>query len=541
MINLPPKETGEKTPPPGGREEECMQPKSVYVDRLRAASFRGLAVVPLLLALLAISHPCSAQAQQRQPDRVLRGTITSANRQTYLELPFIVGNDVTRVSVEFSYTERDKHTSIDLGVFDSKRFRGWSGGNKNFFTLSEADATPSYLPGVIVPGRWRLILGIPNIQDGVRSEYEAKIYFDHAGAVPSVSTFSQAPLRTGPAWYRGDLHMHDAHSDGSCLSQSGKKVPCPLYKTVEAAAARGLDFIAISDHNTISQFDDLRELQPYFDHLLLMPGREITTFYGHANVYGTTSFLDFRLGSPHVPTINRMLQQVQQQHGLFSINHPGLPSGAACMGCGWTAPNTDYSRVTSIEAINGGSLDGPHSGIPFWQDKLNHGFRITGVGGSDNHDADFTPTARAAVGHPTTVVYAANLSEHAILEAIRAGHVFIDLEGTPNRLLEFTGHTGSSLASMGDALQAPSHQSVHFTITMTALADAHPEVICDGASLPLVDASPAQHEEETRTFEYASDGKQHWLRVDIRSADGTLLIVGNPIYLNFAEPDSPAR
>jgi hypothetical protein len=258
-------------------------------------------------------------------------------------------------------------------------------------------------------------------------------------------------------------------------------------------------------------------------------------------VYGTTSFVDFRLGSPHVPTINQMLQQVQQQHGLFSINHPGLPSGAACMGCGWTAPNTDYSRVTSIEAINGGSLDGPDSGIPFWQDKLIRGFRITGVGGSDNHDADFAPTARAAVGHPTTVVYAPNLSEHAILEGIRAGHVFIDLQGTPNRILEFTGQSGSSLASMGDALQAPSNQPVHFTIKMTALAGAHPEVICDGASLPLVDASPAQHNEETRNFVYASDGKRHWLRVDIRSAEGTLLILGNPIYLNFGETGAPVQ
>ncbi len=375
----------------------------------------------------------------------MRGAITAANRQSYLELPFTVGKGVTRVSVEFSYTERDKHTSIDLGVFDSQRFRGWSGGNKSFFTLSETDATPSYLPGVIVPGQWHLLLGIPNIQDGVRSQYEAKIYFTHGGETPEVSTFSRAPLRNGPAWYRGDLHMHNAHSDGSCLSQSGQKVPCPLYKTVEAAAARKLDFIAITDHNTISQYNDMRELQPYFDQLLLIPGREITTFEGHANVFGTTEFIDFPASTSPVhvrSTINQMLQQVQQQHGLFSINHPGLPSGAACMGCGWSAPDTDYSRVTSIEALNGGSLDGQYSGIPFWQDKLNEGFRLTGVGGSDNHDADYPPQRRSAVGHPTTVVFAENLSERAILDGIRAGHVFVDVEGSGSRVLEFTAHFG---------------------------------------------------------------------------------------------------
>jgi hypothetical protein len=472
-------------------------------------------------------------AQQREPDVVLRGTVTYADRQTYLELPFTVGKDVSRISVDLSYTEHDKHTNLDLGVFDSERFRGWSGGNKSFFTISETDATPSYLPGVIGQGQWKLILGVPNIEEGVRSNYQAKIYFAHRTDPLNSSTFSQVPLRNGPAWYRGDLHMHDAHSDGSCVSQAGVKVPCPLYKTVEAAAARGLDFIAITDHNTMSQYDDMRELQPYFDHLLLMPGREITTFQGHANVFGTTAFIDFRLTSPHVPHVNDMLQQVQELHGLFSINHPNAPSGAACMGCGWTAPDTDYSRVNAIEAINGGSVEGPRAGIPFWQDKLNQGYRLTGIGGSDNHAAEHAPLVKSNVGRPTTVVYAQNLSEIAVLDGIRAGHVFIDTEGTTSRTLEFSAQDGTKAATMGDSLSPTAGEQVHFTIKMLALQNAHPEVIRDGEVTTLIDAAPVVSEDETRGFDYPSDGKRHWLRVNVRSVDGTLLIVGNPIFLNF--------
>jgi hypothetical protein len=503
----------------------------VQVRSLNRSRLLRLAMVSVLL-LYAFADTYG-HAQQRKPDLVLRGTVTYADRQTYLELPFAVSKDVTRLSVEFSYTERDKHTNIDLGVFDTERFRGWSGGNKSFFTISETDATPSYLPGVIVPGKWKLILGVPNIEEGVRSDYEAKIYFSHQNDPLEGSTFSQKPLRDGAAWYRGDLHMHNAHSDGSCKSQSGEKVPCPLYKTVEDAANRKLDFIAITDHNTMSQYNDMRELQPYFDKLLLMPGREVTTFQGHANVFGTTAFIDFRLSSPHVPVVNKLLQQVQDLHGLISLNHPGSPSGAACMGCGWTAPDTDFSRVNAIEAINGGSLDGPRSGIPFWQDKLNKGFRLTAIGGSDNHDADYGPSIRSAVGHPTTVVYAPNLTEEAILNGIRAGHVFIDIEGTPNRRLEFSANAGGTTASMGDSLTSPIGQQVRFTVRMLGLESAHPEVIRDGDLTTLVDASPARTTEETRSFDYVSDGKRHWLRVNIRSADGTLLVVGNPIYLNF--------
>lgn len=504
---------------------------------LRPVGFRTfhISAIVLIASLLPSLGANSCQAQEVRPDLVLRGTVSYADRQTYRELPFAVDKGVTRVTVEFSYTERDKHTSIDLGLFDNERFRGWSGGNKSTFTVSETDATPSYLPGPIRPGKWKLILGIPNIESGVSSNYEAKIFFSHAGDVPAVSTFSAAPLRDGPAWYRGDLHMHNAHSDGSCLSQSGKKVPCPLYKTVEAAASRGLDFIAITDHNTISQYNDMRELQPYFDHLLLIPGREITTFEGHANVFGTTAFIDFRLTSPHVPNINRMLNQVQDQHGLFSINHPGSPTGASCMGCGWSVPDTDFSRVTAIEAINGGSLDGPYSGIPFWQDKLDKGFHLTGIGGSDNHDADYPPQTRSAVGHPTTVVYASNLSERAILDAIRAGHVFVDVEGTANRVLEFTAQAGAETAAMGDRMQSPAGQQVHFTVKMIDLVNAHPEVIRDDEVTTLLGASPVHENDETRSFDYQSDGRRHWLRINVRSADGKLLILGNPIYLNFAE------
>jgi hypothetical protein len=490
-----------------------------------------VAIITTTVILCSFADRC--HGQQVQPDLVLHRTVMYADRQTYIELPFDVPAGVARVTIESSYTEREQHTTIDLGLFDGERFRGWSGGNKASFTLSVSDATPSYLPGPIRPGRWKLILGVPNIREGVRSEYVANVYFGRATDAPPASTFNQSPLRNTPAWYRGDLHMHDAHSDGTCLSQSGRKVPCPLYRTVESAARRGLDFIAISDHNTISHFDDMRELQPYFDKVLLIPAREITTFQGHANVYGTTEFIDFRLTTPYVPNINQLLKRVQELHGLFSINHPGLSSGESCMGCGWTVPNTDFSRVTAIEIVNGDSREGPGSGLPLWQEQLNKGFRLTGIGGSDNHNADVPPDARAAIGRPATVIYAQTLSERAVLDAIRAGRVFVDVEGTKDRVLEFEAKTKSTTASMGDSIHASAGEQVRFGLRMIALQGASPEIVQDGQSTAFLDKTASSKQDETRWFDYVSDGKKHWLRANVRSADGSLLIVGNPIYLNF--------
>jgi len=141
----------------------------------------------------------------------------------------------------------------------------------------------------------------------------------------------------------------------------------------------------------------------------------------------------------------------------------------------------------------------------------------------------------SAIGHPTTVIYAANLSENAILDAIRAGHVFVDAEGSKDRAIEFTAKTATGTASMGDDLQVPAGQQVRFNLKMVALSGDHPEIILDGQPTTLLSASPVEQNEETRSFDYQSDGKRHWLRVNVHSQSGAMLIVGNPIYLNFSK------
>lgn len=230
-----------------------------------------------LCVVLTLPIFCRALfGQATYTDLVLEGKVTGSQNKIYFEVPFDVPAGVHRISVAFSYTGKDQKTTLDLGIADPERFRGNSGGNKSHFTISETDATPSYLPGVILPGKWKLLISVPNIRPTERADYRAEIRFN---AKQEDASFAAAALATGMRWYRGDLHMHTAHSDGNCASQSGKRVPCPLFLTVQAAAQRGLDFIAITDHNTESQYDAMRELQPYFDRTLLIPGREITTFY----------------------------------------------------------------------------------------------------------------------------------------------------------------------------------------------------------------------------------------------------------------------
>jgi hypothetical protein len=328
--------------------------------------------------------------------------------------------------------------------------------------------------------------------------------------------------------------MHTAHSDGQCASQTGTKVPCPVFLTVEAAARRDLDFIAISDHNTTSQYDAMRELQPYFDKVLLIPAREITTFYGHMNLLGTESYLDFRVGSRSVPDVNTLLRNAQKLGALVSINHPQASTGELCMGCGWT-PNgqVDMGRITGVEAVNGGSELEGSSGVPFWDKQLNQGHRLTGIGGSDNHNALSDPDRPSAVGNPTTVVYAAELSTPAILAGIRAGHVFIDATASHGRVLTMTGQTARATAQMGDSLEATSQTSVDFEVHETGADDGKISLVEDGHLLEL--SAAAISATGTLHTQWMSDGGRHWFRPQVNGPDGKLWMIGNPIYINWGK------
>ncbi len=483
----------------------------------------------------AAQEPKQASDSGPAPSLVLHGTVRGGQNNTYVEAPFQVPSGTQRVTLTFSYTGKDQRTTLDLGMLDPQGLRCWSGGNKSTLTVSATDATPSCLAGPVAAGTWKVLIGVPNIRGNVTAIYTAELFFTNSGLVQDQPMVLRKPVRSGPAWFRGDLHMHTAHSDGSCKSLRGAKVPCPVFVIVDAAVRKGLDFIAITDHNTTSQNDAMRELQPYFDSLLMIPGREMTTFHGHANLFGTAEPLDFRVGSREVPDINTLLRRANQLGGLVSLNHPNSPTGEVCMGCGWDpSPAADSSLVQAVEAVNSGSEEGPYAGLSFWERQLNRGLRLTGIGGSDNHTAQQPLDEVGAVGSPTTVVYATELSTLAILQAIRAGHVFVDLTASKDRLLEVHAQSGSATASMGDTLTAAQGAEVEFSVHTAGVDGAKLIFLEDGQPLAEAPSAAIHGLDQTVRIHWRSDGKQHWFRFDVHGPDDKLWLLGNPIYVNWS-------
>jgi len=494
--------------------------------------------VRLALVAVLLSTQLATAADSTNVVLELTGQITGTDHESYKEVPFDVPAGVKRITVSVSY-DRENRTVVDLGIFDPHRFRGWSGGNKSTFSLAETDATPSYLPGPLPSGEWTLILGIPNIRADTVANYRAEVVLEF-GSSASNKGFATSSLNDNPNWYRGELHTHTAHSDGSCLRQSGSNGPCPVYKTVEAAVERGLDFVAVTEHNTLSHHQSLNELQMAFDQTVLMSGREITTFYGHANIFGTTEFIDFRVRDNQ---INSVLQAASELGAFVSINHPGLPSGEVCMGCGWIA-ETDYSLIDAVEVVNGsvidsgaGLLKSPLSGITFWENLLNTGHKVTAIAGSDNHNADLRSDSgrRTAIGEVTTVVFARTLSQQDLLEGLRSGRAFIDLEGSADRFVELRAEAGGEHALMGETLVVPAGNDIRVTVSAQNTPDATFALYHNGEPVSAELDYVRDDDLLETTITLQATGESEWLRVEVVSAEGKVLLMSNAVYVNFLD------
>lgn len=343
------------------------------------------------------------------------GSVGPADRAAgpFIYLPFDVPAGTTLIHVRYHH---DAGHILDIGLFDPALgrfpsragFRGWSGGARSEFVLATDHATPGYIPGEIAPGAWQVILGLAKVGPGP-CRYRVEITLDDTPR-PRLAPARPAPAsRTGGGWYRGDLQSHTHHSDARGS----------LADLAAAASARGLDFLAVTDHNTNSHHRELLEAST--PALLLVPGLEVTTYRGHANVWGVAGWVDFRiLADSDLPVL---VDHVHERGGLISVNHPKTQPD--CIGCDWEYPVP--GGVDCLEAWQGPWLNRNWESLARYDALLREGRHLTLVGGSDRHQPGWPDPdpALLQVGSPTTWLELSELSVPALLEALRAGRAFV--------------------------------------------------------------------------------------------------------------------
>lgn len=456
----------------------------------------------------------------------LEGHITAeqARRDPYLYLPFRVPQHTRRIDVSYEYYEPctaafgiGPGSVLDIGVFDSRGrefidgqgFRGWSGAARKEFFIAPGEATPGYIRGPLFPGEWNIMLGAARADpEGLRYAVDVRLDIaendaDVPGELPALAGGSTStaikpvgrPDERGGCWLKGDLHCHTVHSDGLNT----------VREIVERAVELGLDFLAVTDHNTNTHHEDLEALSDL--PIILIPGEEVTTYWGHANTWGLREWIEYRCANQQ--SMEAVQRFIAGRGGLFSINHPksiGPPwlfsgwEGYDCMEV-WQAPWRFYNWE-SLER---------------WDGLLQRGERVVAVGGSDVHSIPpAEPRHPHGLAEPTTWVYANEASEAGVLAAIRAGHAFVTDSpgrGSHLELLADEDGDGQFEKMMGDAV-APG--LTRFRVKVVGGNERRLWLIADGEPIDII---PLDRDETVLDFTLDMGGRRY-LRAELRGWRG---------------------
>jgi hypothetical protein len=340
-------------------------------------------------------------------DQEINITIDSfpEGEKSFVEIPFEVGQDIERIEVAYHFPFGGGGSVIDLGVARNGRMRGWSGSERGFITIEADRATPGYDCGPL-PGAWHVVLGIVKIGPACKVDLKIRL------------------IRKRGRWLTGELHSHSEHSDGGVT----------VLDAIHRARAGGLDFLAITDHNTISQ----NTIRPDDPGILVIPAMELTSFWGHTNFLGLSQpVADWRCRNP-VDVVDRMAE-ARANGATIVINHPFQNSAGGKWQSGFDGP------FDALEIWNGLWTPMNAQALAFWQELLVAGLQIPITGGSDFHLKN-----RRRHGHPSNRLRVTGSSIADILCAVREGRNVVsfsphDLSAEP----EGEGHEdfGSPLAS----------------------------------------------------------------------------------------------
>lgn len=439
---------------------------------------------------------------------------TAADQQTgrYQYVPFEVPPGTGTLRITYQYDRADGENVIDLGLFEpgsldlgTNAFRGYSGGSKASILLATNETTPGYRAGPLTAGQWHVLLGLYKVSP---AGVEVRVYVEtQEGPTPRIAREyvrrpSPTPARPTMRWFTGALHTHTLHSDGTLGPQA----------LLELAQESRLDFVAITDHNTVTHQDELASRTLKEPLPLLIVGEEVTTPGGHASVWGLgpREWIDFRVG----PKDDRIRNLVSTAHGfgaLFSVNHPV----SACVACGWSHEWVD--GIDAIEVSNGQHGEVTRS-LKIWDGLLQAGRRITAVGSSDWHRGP------GPIDDAHVRVLAPALTQDAILGAIRQGHVIV-MSSIRDATPEITVSSGTNAARPGDALTIAPGVPVTISVVSPGMSSAQMMVIANGERAGTV---PLDLTGQARLELSARPG---YVRVELHGSDGAILAIANPVYL----------
>ena len=391
---------------------------------------------------------------------------------------------------------------INFSLFSPEGFRGAGHrhGTRHEALIGLEWATPGFLPGPLVPGSWEVVIHTHMVAGFTGGEVVVETLEEGPGA-PMLAEPLASPSPIQTSWMLGDLHCHSDHSDAHWT----------LRELAEAAGARRLGFLALTDHNTTSGRAELARLAPKLLHL---PGLELTTFYGHATVLGLDEYQDWTtLDALNGP--RELADYVAASGGLFTIAHPFSEGDPICTGCAWTYFDLRPSGASHLEVWNG-AWNQPQNlqALEHWYGLLAAGLHVIATAGSDVHGPEYVPS-HGFTCTPMTQDTATLLSQ------LRAGNTYLARDAC----LDIQLQTPGGAAALGSV-----HPAGRWTVDLgwhSLPAACELRLMVDGEwhrqplhSQPLSEAG-------AKTFEL---DVTRWFNLELRLENGELYALTNPVW-----------
>jgi hypothetical protein len=253
---------------------------------------------------------------------------------------------------------------------------------------------------------------------------------------------------------------------------------------------------------------------------------------------------------------------------LFQVNHPKQFAIAGienlCRGCQWNYDaETDWSQVHTMELLTGpaivssdqigapssdGSIENPFMqlSIDYWTEKLQEGFKITAVSGSDSKGAESGADINyKGYGANATAVLADSLSQAGVRSAILSGRTIIKTLGSDESPhIELEAFTADASVTYGGEIVLPQSDTATLRLTVTGAQTENLVLYRNGVEQgapTLITGDPFVYELQIGR-DLASEGPLGtWWYYQIQSNStslqgqtvppGVIRAIGNPVFL----------
>jgi predicted metal-dependent phosphoesterase TrpH len=190
-----------------------------------------------------------------------------------------------------------------------------------------------------------------------------------------------------------DFHVHTCYSRDSSIT---------LKQVISFAKKKGLDGVAITDHNTIKGALKLKTRD-----IIVIPGIEVSTADGHLLGINITTPIAKKLG------IEETIEIIHENGGIAIAPHP--------FSFYKSPPSRSVSNYDAIEVMNASSI--PFSILTHFSKQFANDLDLPQTGGSDSHYAPEIGLAYSVVDSCSDV--------DEIVSAIKKGNVFASGRGIP--------------------------------------------------------------------------------------------------------------